>query len=233
MADAPRKAAKVAPPRKTTGDAAARPRKVATSTRGGAAARTAISPQDRTAAVVEPTEIQPPPAKRVRPARTATTAAAALPAGAAEPAAVEPDQIIDADGATAQGDVRNDEGLVVETSITWRDRDIRVRLLTLEQLTMYRRLGRQFEALGTSGKGADEITMEEATKHFDRAVKLITSVMVLPDDIEWLEDEMLAGNLELDDAAGIIKAAFERFQQLNPANREARRQAAKKARLGD
>ncbi len=184
----------------------------------GAATRTARRPSARTAAstgvpqpVVEPTEV---------------LGRAPSPQGDGSPAA-DP----------AAGDQPNAEGVVEQADVTWRGRVIRVRLPTIEQMTMYRRLARTFQELGerATQPGAEPMDMDEATRHYDRAVKLITSIMVNPADIEWLEDEMLEGRVRLPDAAELMREAIGKLGEKNAtaANREERRAAAKRARLAD
>lgn len=184
-----------------------------TATAGGST-RTARKATARTAAsavpqVVEPTEVLDP----------ATPPADGTPA--AEPAAAD--------------DVATPDGMVEQTDITWRGRTIRVKLPTIEQMTMYRRLARRFQELGEAANapGAEPMDMEEATGHYDRAVKLITSILVNRVDLEWLEDEMLEGKVRLPDAAELMRLAISELGERNAPepNREQRR--AKRARLAD
>lgn len=191
--------------------------------------------------------------------RTATPGAAARTSRAprartaAAGAAIEPDEILTApasgrttgsrgvqDPSPATAPTRNADGVIEEAHVSWRGRDWLVRLPTVEQMTIYRRLSTRFQALGEaqSKPDAEPMSMEEATSHFDRALKLITSVVVEPADIVWIEDEMLEGRLQLSDASDLMLKAMERFGELNPIEQNgtrAERRALKtgKARLGD
>ena len=216
----------MAPPRKTAAAKVASPR---------AQARKA------TAAAIEPTEILP--AKKTARTRTSTAGAEArtatrprgrtaaaktvvtgLPEPADTPAAptAEPDEVT---------------GGVEEADLSWRGRTIRIRLPNLEQLTIYRRLSARFAGLADASKkpGAEPMSMEEATRHYDRAIKLITSVFVHREDIDWLEDEMLERRLELADAGELLRLAFDRLHTVNDEaqNRTQRRAATRRARLAD
>lgn len=194
----------------------------------GAATRTARPGQARTAgAAIEPDEILPgrPASRTARPGRTTPEPQApGSPAAESSPGAGK----------------RNEDGVVDEAEVTWRGRMWLVHLPTIEQMTIYRRLSRRFQALGEAQAkpDAEPMSMDEATTHFDRALKLITSVLVKPEDIVWIEDEMLEGRLQLSDASELMRAAFERFGELNPVEEtgtRAERRALKtgKARLAD
>jgi hypothetical protein len=130
------------------------------------------------------------------------------------------------------------EGVIQQTEVPFRDRMVLVKLPTTEQLTIYRRLSQKFIEIGNAAErpGAQPMQMEEAIKHYDRAVKLVTSVIVKEEDKEWLEDEMLEGRMELPDAIELLKGAFNRLAAVNDEgqNRAERRSSkARKARLGD
>lgn len=176
-------------------------------------------------------------------ARTATAATARTAARKTSrtTVTVEPTDVLAGDtpeADTAQGEA---DGPQEQADVTWRDRVIRVKLPTIEQMTMYRRLSARFQALGDAAArpGAEPMTMEEATKHFDRAVKLVTSVMVNGEDIEWLEDEMLEGRVSLPDTSDLLKLAFDKLGEANAqyVNRQERRAAARqragRARIAD
>lgn len=186
----------------------ARPRAATRTATGGAGARTATRPRARTAA-------------------------------AADAVTVEPTEVLPADGSPAAAEPeRPDEGgAVEEVDVVWRGRTIRVRLPNLEQMTIYKRLSRNFAALADRDKDprAEPMTLDEATGHYDRAIKLITSVMVNRADVEWLEDELLERNILLPDAADLMKEAIGKLGDANEqaGNRQERRKASRKARLGD
>jgi hypothetical protein len=112
-----------------------------------------------------------------------------------------------------------------ELPITFRDREIYVRLPSPEQLLVWRRTIRHLQ-----GTGADGMNGEQAMAALERAVKIINSMMVNRIDIDWLDDEMLDGSVKLPDAQQILVSAIDAFADAAGAegNRETRR-AAKKA----
>lgn len=236
-------------------------RKVASPRRQAAAAEPA--PEPTPARRGRPTKTVPAAAPKAAAgtrgaARTATAGAAARTAqprrsrtAAAGSVVVEPSEILDAqDRGSSAADqtqqappgvgMRNADGVIDHAEVEWRGRTWLVRLPTIEQMTIYRRLAKRFQALGEDqGKpDAAAVSMEEATTHFDRALKLITSILVTPEDVMWIEDEMLEGRLQLSDASELMRDAIERFGELNPMEEtgtRAERRALKtgKARLAD
>lgn len=220
MADTGKRAARVAPPRK----------------RAAAAVETIDPPEilpGKTAANARTRTSTPGGAARTATGRRARTAAAATAVEPEIPATpAEADQV----GPPADGDPAATE--MPETDVEWNGRTWHVRLPSLEQLTIYRRLNRQFQELGEAQRreGAEPLSLEQATKYFDRALKLITSILVNPDDIEWLEDAMLEGKLTLTKASGLMKAAFDALGKLakeREAQNENRQARRARARLAD
>lgn len=200
-----------------------------------------------TAAKVAPPEVadKTPAADLTAPTRTATAGAAtrtaarprARTAARADTVTVEPTDIVDGSPAADEAPADPADG-GEQADVVWRGRTIRVQLPTLEQMTIYRRLSKKFAALADTANqpGAEPMTLEEATGHYDRAIKLVTSVMVNPADVEWLEDELLERRVTLPDAADLMKEAIGKLGEANtpePANRQDRRAAGRKARLGD
>lgn len=191
----------------------------------GASARTSVKAKARTVANTDSVEMavsNPPPLTVVDATEYANEPAPTMPPPPAAPVA-DPD---------------DPEGVIHQTEVAFRGRMVLVKLPTTEQLTIYRRLSQKFIEIGNAAErpGAQPMEMEEAIKHYDRAVKLVTSVIVKDDDKEWLEDEMLEGRMELPDAIDLLKGAFDQLAQVNDkARNRAERRAAKsgKARLGD
>lgn len=101
-------------------------------------------------------------------------------------------------------------------------RQIAVKAPAPEQLAVYRRVVTRFEALQHAGDGT--VNGEEALKYFDRALKVITSVMINPQDVEWLEDKILDG-MTLATASELLKVAMDQLtsEDDQPANRAERR----------
>jgi hypothetical protein len=92
-------------------------------------------------------------------------------------------------------------------TVTFGGRDLTVSMPTPEQLAVWQRTARRMT-------GVDPATMtgEEAMKLLDRGLKVIQSVLPNPDDRDWLEDELLDGNLTLEAAAGIVTAAVAAYR---------------------
>jgi len=197
-------------------------------TRGRGGDRTAVSP-----AAVEETAVQAAGRRRRAPDpnRPAAVAARAMrgetvpapEASLAEKVDARVEQLraeARAETTTADGDP---EGTV---RIPFRDRNLLVRLPSEEQLTMYRRVSREFAALGASGR-ADRMSMEEALKYLDRAVRTVQSVLVDDDDREWIEDMLMDRKLKLVDCTDLLKESFRRLAAAN-GNRESRRAAGQR-----
>lgn len=114
----------------------------------------------------------------------------------------------------------------LETEIEFSGRKMFVRMPRPEQLIVWKRTLDRLQAVdGSDWNGAQVMAALE------RARKIVDSVLVHPTDVEWLDDEMLAGRVDLKDTTQIILKAVEAFGQ--EGNREERRAAktvpAKKA----
>lgn len=112
--------------------------------------------------------------------------------------------------------------------IPFRDRSFMLRMPTPEQLLVWQRTVKQLQGADTASWDGNEVM-----RALERARKIIDSLLSDPRDIEWLDDEMLAGNLGLREVAPIILDALKAFQdgadeKTDPVNREERR-AVKKA----
>lgn len=225
----PRKtAAKVANPRKQAARAQPEPESTAEVTVAGRrrVSGLATTAPTRTATGGKTTRTATPPRGR-------TTAKAAKAV-----AVIEPTEILAApEPAPADNDEAAAGGVVEETPIVWHGRSIRVRLPTIEQLTMYDRLSKKFAKLAEEGAkpGAAPMSMQDAVHNYDRAVKLITSVIVDRADIEFLEDLLLEREVDLAEAGTLLKQAFDRLGEANDEakNRADRRAARGRARLVD
>lgn len=174
------------------------------------------------------------PAPRKAPARKTTTAAPAPPAG--PPAGWYPDpddsalrrywdgrdwlgaglpeHLIPADGAptaAAQPDLTAVPGRRGATPtagkltgvITYRGRTMNVVMPTPDQLAIWQRTALKLQG-ATQGMGNDEIM-----RLLQRAVTLIGSVLVDEVDRDWVEEALLAGDLDLMGAAAIVTLAVE------------------------
>ena len=242
-----RKAAK-ATPAKSTSAAKATPAKKAaaakvapanSTTRSRGTARTSVSP-----AAVEEQAVEAAAPRRRRgpdPNRPAARAARAM-RGEPDPAAEPGGDDAAVAAFAAQVDARLDtlrEEARAETAdssdgdggervvIPFQGRHLLVQLPSEEQLTMYRRVSREFAALATSGR-ADKMPIEEALKYLDRAVRTVQSVLVSDDDREWIEDQLMDRKLKLGDCLALMRESFRRLAEKN-GNRETRRAAGRQA----
>jgi hypothetical protein len=94
-----------------------------------------------------------------------------------------------------------------------------------EQLLVWKRTLKKLQDTDTEGWNG-----EQAMIALERTRKIIDSVLVNKADVEWLDDEMLAGNVNLLATASIIQMAVDAFVDAAEAegNRETRRAAEKK-----
>lgn len=145
----------------------------------------------------------------------------------------EPDADTPTSDTPAEGGEGGNVAEAKNATLIFKDRSVEVMLPTQEQLTMYRRLSREFQALGRDGN-ADRLSLDEALRQLDRAVRLVQSVLASDDDKEWIEDQLLEGKLTLMECTELLQEAFRRLHKANTetGNRQQRR-AASRARLAD
>lgn len=86
--------------------------------------------------------------------------------------------------------------------VSFGGRDLTVSMPTPEQLAVWQRTAKRMTGVDTAN-----LTGEEAMKLLDRGLRVIQSVLPDEADREWLEDELLDGNLTLEAAAGIVTKA--------------------------
>ncbi len=112
-----------------------------------------------------------------------------------------------------------------ELDITFRDRQLWVKMPSPEQILVWKRTLKQLQGAEVSGWNGDQVM-----KALERSRLIIDSVIAHEPDKDWLDEEMLAGNIGLMESAQIINMALERFAEAaqENGNREDRRQAAKK-----
>jgi len=133
-----------------------------------------------------------------------------------------------ADGAPLEGDVlapAAPQRKLVTATVTFHGRELTVKTPQPEQLAVARRVALQLEKI----KDQPDVDGEKALKLFDRAITVVTTVLVDPDDIEWLEDRILAG-MELTEAAPLMSLAIGALREQNPGNRAERRASATPSR---
>ena len=114
---------------------------------------------------------------------------------------------------------------VPEQEIAFLSRKMWVRMPSPEQLLVWKRTLNQLQTADISGWNADQVM-----RALERTRMIIDSVLANRIDIDWLDDEMLAGNVGLKDTAQIIQLTVQAFTTAaeTEGNRETRR-AAKKA----
>lgn len=93
--------------------------------------------------------------------------------------------------------------------IEFEGRRMLVRRPSIEQIAMYRRIAKQMEALKdreiTTAKEGESVVII-----FDRAAKMIESVLVDADDREWVQDQLLAGR-KISDLVPILRQAIDKI----------------------
>lgn len=111
---------------------------------------------------------------------------------------------------------------VPEREISFQDRKMWVRMPSPEQLLVWKRTLKKLQEGDTGGWNG-----EQAMIALERTRKIIDSVLVNKADVEWLDDEMLDGNITLLATASIIQTTVETFVDAAAAegNRDARRAA--------
>jgi hypothetical protein len=110
---------------------------------------------------------------------------------------------------------------VPEREITFRDRQIWVKPPKPEQLLVWQRTLKRLQEPGLTWTG------ESVMAALERLRLIIDSVILNQVDKDWLDDEMLAGKLEMRDTSEIVHLTIDAFNE--PANRAERRAATKKA----
>lgn len=108
---------------------------------------------------------------------------------------------------------------VPEGDIEFQGRTLRIRLPQPEQILVWRRIMSRLESANLSDWNGKEIM-----DALERVRKILDSVLVNVEDIDWLDDEMLAGRVGLKGASEILLKATDAF-----SNRAGRRTAKKAA----
>lgn len=205
---APRKTAKKTAAKKTATKAAPRAR----------------APRKTTSAAIPPPAqafpTLPPPGWYVDPAEQTVQrwwdgegwAGTTLPAGAQAPAGPMADEastldphgklarLLDGDAGKGKGRQSTDGR--VSGQITYRGRRMNVVMPTPDQLAIWQRTATRLQA-------TDGLTPGEIMKLLQRAVTLIGSVLVDEVDRDWVEEALLAGDIDLMGAAAILTVALE------------------------
>jgi hypothetical protein len=115
--------------------------------------------------------------------------------------------------------------LAPELPIEFMGREMWVRMPTPEQLLVWKRTLVQLQRADTDGWN-----FEQVMAALERTRKIMDSVLVHRTDVEWLDDQMLDGTVDLKGTAQIIQKTVEAFAEAVQAegNRETRRAVAAK-----
>jgi hypothetical protein len=115
-----------------------------------------------------------------------------------------------------------DETQVPEQEITFQGRSMWVKMPSPEQLLVWKRTLQKLQGADVEGWNG-----EQAMIALERTRKIIDSVLVNNADVEWLDDEMLAGRVDLLATASIIQMAVDAFVDAaeTEGNRDTRRAA--------
>lgn len=109
-----------------------------------------------------------------------------------------------------------------EREIVFAGRTIWVRFPDPSRLLIWQRTLAKLQSLD-----ADRMNFEQVMALMERVRSLVDSILVNRTDIEWIDDEMLAGNLTVLSIAPLVTQAVEAFS--TDTNRETRRAAKKTA----
>lgn len=93
-----------------------------------------------------------------------------------------------------------------EATITFRGREMKVRFPQPEQLMVWQRLMNKLSTGNISDWNAQQVMSA-----LERTRKIIDSILVDEADIEWLDDEMMDGNIGLQEASEILIEATKAF----------------------
>jgi hypothetical protein len=117
-----------------------------------------------------------------------------------------------------------EKSLPPELELEFQGRKMWVRMPSPEQLLVWKRTLVQLQGADVSGWNGEQVM-----KALERTRMIIDSLLVNKVDVEWLDDEMLAGRMGLMDTAGIINGTVDLFAEAAQAegNRETRRAAKK------
>jgi len=109
---------------------------------------------------------------------------------------------------------------VPEREIEFRNRKIWVKMPRPEQILVWKRILVRLQA-------TENWTGEQVMASLERLRNIVDSVILNQADIDWMDDQMLAGDLDLQQSADIIPLALSAFAQDD--NRASRRVAKKAA----
>lgn len=111
---------------------------------------------------------------------------------------------------------------------TWRDRVFELKLPSGTQLMMWNRVARQFGEMAES----EDLDEGQFRKALNRLGDVVFGVFASPDDVEWLEDEILAERIVDEDLLDLFvtlrdSLTEQRSDEGGAQNRAQRRAAAR------
>lgn len=132
----------------------------------------------------------------------------------------DPDTVL-AEALKTDPEPGNDETTLAGAVVPFHGRDIKVALPTIEQLVVMRRLADQYRNVD----GKQLTSAQDAINGYDRALMSITSVIVDPEDVVFVENLLLQGKTDLTGAGVLLREAMDALQAANAdaINREERR----------
>jgi hypothetical protein len=104
--------------------------------------------------------------------------------------------------------------------VEFQGRSVEITMPRPEQILVWQRTLQGLQAINPESWTGPEILAA-----MERLRKIIDSILVNKADVDWIDDEMLAGRLTLKECAGLVTDAVRAFEQ--PTNREERRAAEK------
>jgi hypothetical protein len=133
-----------------------------------------------------------------------------------------PDTII-ADAFAETVDVTQPNGMV-NSFVGFRGHQIEVMAPEIEQVMVIRRM----QSLFANAAKMQNITADEAVRLMDRALMAVCSVVVKPEDVEFLEDLLLTRQAKIEDLLPLLRESLQTLERANGGNnREERRKAAR------
>jgi hypothetical protein len=114
---------------------------------------------------------------------------------------------------------------LINAVVPFRGRKIVVTAPEIEQVMVIRRM----QSLFANAAKMEQITADEAVRLMDRALKAVCSVIVNPDDVEFLEDLLLTRQAKIEDTLPLLRESLKALDQANAdnGNRAERRATAK------
>ena len=127
------------------------------------------------------------------------------------------------------GDVDGDDDVPVlkNAEVEFMGRTIEVRMPDIDQITIIRRLETTFN----NASKATDMDADQALRLMSRALKAVTSVIVDQEDIDFIEDLVLGGDVKIVDTLPILHKAMNKLKEANQdaGNRATRRQRNRKS----